>query len=63
MKLEWQDISDDSMAHFWTFRAKVFGGWLVRTSEWSNDTDLVLQSEALVYVPDQFHEWVVDERP
>lgn len=36
MKFEWEKIHEQQDNVFWfaTYRAKVFGGWLVRNHEW-----------------------------
>lgn len=60
IKFKWEELNDKSMPHFYTVRAKVFGGWLVRTSEWSNADTGIVQSEALTFVPDPEHEWEVE---
>jgi len=41
-----------------TRRMKVFGGWIFNTYSWdSNDGEV--KSEALCFVPDPKHEWVI----
>lgn len=44
-------------------RAKVFGGWIVRTV-WTRDNDdgdSVSVSSSLVFIPDTNHEWSIEE--
>lgn len=57
MSIEWEEITDETMPHFETYRSKVPGGWLVRTTEWMRNDSSCAQSEALVFVPDHKHEW------
>ena len=54
MTTDWECITDKTMPPFDTYRTKVPGGWLVRTSEWYSDG---CQSEALVFLSDPEHEW------
>lgn len=44
MKFEWTLISNN------TVRAKVFGGWIVRSYAGENE-------ECMVFIPDPEHEW------
>lgn len=60
MKFEWEELKDESCDHFTTLRAKIFGGWLVRTNEFTFGELSIAESEALVFVPDPKHEWVID---
>jgi hypothetical protein len=75
MKFEWEKISDKSESSMdWaaTYRAKVFGGWLIRnfdlTQKYSNaisgaagDFNVNLStSESMVFMPDLNHEWTLE---
>lgn len=60
MKFEWEEVVDDATDHFTTHRAKIFGGWLVRTDEFWRDDFFGCQSESTCFVPDPNHEWVID---
>lgn len=65
MKFEWERLEDQSFehyTHFTTLRAKVIGGWIIRTNEYTFDEPSVAASESLVFVPDPKHEWVIDEQ-
>ena len=57
MTIDWERITDKTMSHFETYRTKVPGGWLVRTSEFMRYELSCAQSEALVFVPDPEHQW------
>lgn len=69
MKFEWEKIEEK---HFgWTERAKVPGGWALRTIALGNDIKLedgtisrtcVEPTMAMIFIPDvPGHEWVIDE--
>jgi hypothetical protein len=58
MKFEWKEISTHKHGHYQTHRAKVFGGWLVRYTEFAVD---VFDNLAMVFIPDHDHRWDVDE--
>ena len=50
-----------------TYRAKVWGGWLVRTSKSSTVRSTraghnVAHGVAMVFVPDKHHDWKIKER-
>ncbi len=53
MKFEWEQIGE------LTQRAKVIGGWLVRTHDF--DKLLKLLSFSTVFVADPFHQWKIEE--
>lgn len=61
MKFEWEKIcSHGDMA---TMRARVFGGWIVRTVCWTKEwTANVMRgvAESSVFVPDPKHEWEIE---
>lgn len=60
LKWEWEKLgfhSDDGICGVETNRAKVIGGWLVRTVAW-NQPDKA-QSESMVFIPDKEHQWVI----
>jgi hypothetical protein len=48
MKFEWEEIDPS------TWRTKTFDGWIVR-SDYSGE------GEAMVFVPDEEHQWEIDE--
>ena len=52
MKFEWVIIHYIKSIGWTTYRAKVFGGWLV-----SNCFD---DNNSMVFIPDQKHEWEVE---
>ena len=57
MKFEWQRINKPRNTYDnITERAKVFGGWIVRTCE-INDSNTESTSESMVFIPDPNHEW------
>lgn len=43
-----------------TVRAKVFGGWIVNSSESSSETGDEITSSS-VFIPDPNHEWTLEE--
>lgn len=69
MKFSWEKIHVQKDDFFWfaTYRAKVIGGWLVRSFdltkqplvEGAKETNLST-SESCVFVSDQNHLWEVD---
>lgn len=61
MKFEWEHLEDETTPHITTHRAKVFGGWLVRTDEFFRDDLFGCQSEALVFVPDPKYLWSLEK--
>lgn len=55
---KWEQIdhySPDNISGSTTARAKVIGGWLLRTASW-NRMDKC-QSESMVFVEDRGHKW------
>ncbi len=56
MNFEWVEIDFIEDAEIRTWRAKVIGGWLVRTECWDKDMG---QSESMVFLPDLKHEWEI----
>jgi hypothetical protein len=60
MKFEWEYLNysaDEDGKRSWTERAKVHGGWIVK-----NVTIIDYElSESTLLVPDQKHEWTIDE--
>ncbi len=55
MKFKWEDIKN--LPSHKTYRAKVFGGWLVNTASYLNEK---LIDESLVFIPDPKHAWQID---
>lgn len=71
MKFNWEKINekyDDAYDDYWfaTYRAQVFGGWLVRTFDYTkhkNENSKLMNgssSEAMMFVPDPSHEWTIE---
>lgn len=62
MKFEWKAIFSNSDSSQGTLRAKVIGGWLVRHITWADESDngVIPVSTAMVFVPDEFHEWELE---
>lgn len=56
MRFEWEEIKN--LSSHKTYRAKVFGGWLVSTESYLEGER---KSESLVFIPDSKHEWEIDE--
>lgn len=52
MKFEWQRLDTE------TQRAKVFGGWIVRSHD-VDDCNNHYTVESMVFVPDPEHKWKV----
>ena len=73
LKFEWEKISEqEEKGVFWfaTYRARVMGGWLVRTFDLSKQYagaatfDLAIsKSESMVFVPDGTHRWSLKDDP
>lgn len=62
MKFDWETIHDpDSDNYDTTYRAKVQGGWIVRHFELDLNNKPRIPALAMVFVPDQEHEWVIEE--
>lgn len=64
MKFEWEKIHEkQNKGRFWfaTYRAKVFGGWLVRNFDLTEDYDMMVTSESSVFVPDEHHQWTIEK--
>ena len=61
MIFEWEELVDETTDHFTTHRAKVWGGWIVRTNEFFYGDLSVAQSESLVFIPDPEHKWVIED--
>jgi len=56
IKFKWEKIIGG--AESLTDRARVLGGWLVRTSDFDNDTGCVTAC-SMVFIPDPDHYWSV----
>lgn len=66
IEFEWEKISEekeDGVFWFATYRAKVIGGWLVRTFDLTKQhrgLDPALStSESTVFIADRMHEWQI----
>jgi hypothetical protein len=59
--MNWELMETNESTLFSTFRAKVFGGWIVRTVEYSYEVDTVSASESSVFIADPLHEWEIGE--
>lgn len=63
IKFEWEciytKVGENKVAGIVTNRAKVLGGWMVRTITWSGTE--VHCSESSVFVPDPTHLWEIEE--
>ena len=57
MKFEWEKIDWIEKCQIRTWRAKVKGGWIVRTEAWDECTG---QSESMVFIRDINHEWNIN---
>lgn len=56
IKFEWEEMCDQ-----YTHRAKVIGGWIVRSYNFlSDDNSFGSVSECLVFIPDPKHEWEIE---
>lgn len=40
-----------------TYRARVYGGWLVNSRSWDNCSDNLVATESMTFVPDPDHLW------
>lgn len=65
IKFEWERIATCGGLNEWedTCRAKVFGGWIVRTKNLRVSSEIMVSdamSESSVFVPDPLHEWDVE---
>ena len=57
MKFKWEIIDFRKEEDIRTCRAKVIGGWVLRTETWSKFS----QSESSVFISDPNHEWTIEE--
>lgn len=58
IKFEWEKINSNLLAY--TYRAKVFGGWLVNTFTYDKSLpDVLPRTESSVFIPDIYHEWKI----
>lgn len=55
MKFKFEIIHGDQISNSLISRAKVFGGWIVKSSFVGETT-----SESMVFMPDKDHEWLID---
>jgi hypothetical protein len=59
MRFDWEKIySNAGSVVGATYRAKVYGGWIVKSFE-VNDCNSETTSESMVFVPDPRHEWKI----
>lgn len=58
MKFEWEKIDWMERVQVRTWRAKVIGGWVLRTESWD---EAVGSSESSVFIPDEGHCWEIEE--
>ncbi len=60
MKFDWEKIKYVGTPNEFdlTNRAKVFGGWLVRTIY--HDSNKNVRTDSLVFIPDANHDWKID---
>ena len=56
MNFKWDTIPVPNC--FCTFRAKVFGGWIIRCCD-VNEVNSETTSESMVFVPDPEHKWKI----
>jgi len=54
MEFKWIQVCEPHA--FRTYRAKVFGGWIVRTYDFAD-----IAACAMVFIPDPKHEWEIDK--
>ncbi len=61
IKFEWEDVHSPQSSDY-TERAKVMGGWLVRTffSRPNEFKNLYNQSCSMIFIYDPVHEWELD---
>ena len=55
MKFEWIEIGGSD------YRAKVRGGWLVKSCELLESVDYNNYTSSIAFVPDENHEWEIGE--
>ena len=63
MKFEWQKIhkvglKDEEQI---TLRAKVVGGWVLKSVYLKTLKFKVKRTESLIFIPDEKHEWEIDK--
>jgi len=61
--LKWEIISDynDGVDQNQMARAKVFGGWIIKSHTYSTKSFVAnLISESMVFMPDPNHEWKIE---
>ncbi len=59
IKLEWnwEQIEDLNDGRLQTLRAKVIGGWVLKSI--TQDMKAKVMSESMVFIPDRDHEWSI----
>lgn len=55
IKFEWEEIFSSPDGRNFTYRAKVFGGWII-----SSYTYATTPAESMVFIPDPNHEWEIE---
>lgn len=56
IKFDWEFIGDGLHGKFSNYRAKVFGGWIVKEITWNEHDDSI----SMVFLNDKNHEWEID---
>ena len=62
MKFKWETLVhvDDDGSFTSTLRAKVFGGWVIRSYNWDDTIgEGESQCQSMAFVPDPNHDWCV----
>lgn len=65
MKFEWEELYFDpgNELNELTYRAKVFGGWIVKNFTRMMDSrespEWIASSESMVFIPDPEHKWEI----
>ncbi len=62
MTFEWESLSrfGDWREGKANDRARVHGGWIVRSMDWS--IEYHIQSESMVFISDPNHEWTIEDK-
>jgi hypothetical protein len=62
VKFEWEVINNPTTGLQGSAfaRAKVFGGWIVKSQTWDNVGPMAL-SESMTFIPDILYSWKIDK--
>lgn len=60
MKFEWEQITSNYHGHYLDERAKVFGGWMVKHTEFNGDYSDDPDFFTVTFIPDPSYSWEIE---